>query len=70
MSLVPNHRERQFMQWLRGRGWVNAIELPENSVTLQRLLEKCWIESQGQGRDAAYRLTEKGMAAKKAAVPL
>ena len=52
MSLVPNHRERQFMQRLRGRGWVNAIELPENFVTLQRLLEKRWIESQGKGRDA------------------
>jgi hypothetical protein len=70
MSLVPNHRERQFMQRLRGRGWVNAIELPENFVTLQRLLEKRWIESQGKGRDAAYRITEEGMAAKKALVPL
>jgi predicted transcriptional regulator len=55
MSLVPNHRERQMMQRLRGRGWVKARELPE---------------SQGTGRDIAYRLTEEGMAAKKAPVRL
>ncbi len=70
MSLVPNHRERQFMQQLRGRGWVKAIELPENPITLQRLLEKRWIESQGMERDIAYRNTDEGMAAKKAPVPL
>jgi hypothetical protein len=70
MSLVPNHRERQFMQQLRGRGWVKAIELPENPITLQRLLEKRWIESQGMERDIAYRITDEGMAAKKAPVRL
>jgi chromosome segregation and condensation protein ScpB len=70
MSLVPNHRERQMMQRLRGRGWVKARELPENPVTMQRLLERRWIESQGTGRDIAYRLTEEGMAAKKAPVRL
>jgi chromosome segregation and condensation protein ScpB len=70
MSLVPNHRERQMMQRLRGRGWVKAIELPENPVTLQRLLEKHWVESQGTGRDVAYRITEEGLVAKKAPVRL
>jgi chromosome segregation and condensation protein ScpB len=70
MSLVPNHRERQMMQRLRGRGWVKAIELPENPVTLQRLLEKHWIESQGTGRDVAYRITEVGLVAKKAPIRL
>jgi hypothetical protein len=65
MSLVPNHRERQFMQQLRGRGWV---ELPENPITLQRLLAKRWIESQRMERDIAYRITDEGMAAKKAPV--
>jgi hypothetical protein len=58
------------MQQLRGRGWVSAIELPENPITLQRLFEKSWIESQGKGRDLAYRITEEGMAAKKAPVRL
>jgi len=58
------------MQQLRGRGWVKAIELPENPITLQRLLEKRWIESQGMERDIAYRITDEGMAAKKAPVRL
>lgn len=67
-TLVPNHTERQFMQQLRGRGWVNAVELPESRGTLRRLLEKRWVESQGKGKDLAYRITEEGMAAKKALV--
>jgi hypothetical protein len=70
MSLVPNHRERQFMQRLRGRGWVKAIELPENPGTVQRLLQKRWIESQGMERDIVFRITDEGMAAKKAPVRL
>lgn len=70
MTLLPNHIERQFMQHLRDRGWVNAVELPESRITLQRLLEKRWVESRGTGRDLAYRITEAGMAAKKALVRL
>ena len=70
MTLLPNHIERQFMQHLRDRGWVNAVELPESRTPLQRLLEKRWVESRGTGRDLAYRITEAGMAAKKALVRL
>jgi len=70
VTLLPNHIERQFMQHLRDRGWVNAVELPESRITLQRLLEKRWVESRGTGRDLAYRITEAGMAAKKALVRL
>jgi hypothetical protein len=70
LPLVPKHRERQFMQRLRGRGWVKAIEIPEGGITLQRLLEKRWVESQGSGMDVSYRITNEGMAAKTAAVPL
>ena len=66
--LVPNHRERQLMQTLRGRGWVKAIELPEASAILKRLLGKRWIERQGNGRNLAYRITAEGMAAKIAPV--
>ena len=39
-------------------------------MTLQRLLEKQWIESQGTGKELAYRITDEGMAAKKAPVRL
>jgi len=63
-----NHRERQLMQNLRGRGWVKAIELPEAPGILKRLLERRWIESQGTGRDLVYRITADGMSAKIAPV--
>jgi len=58
------------MQQLRGRGWVNAVELPEAPVTVKHLLEKQWIESRDSGRELAYRITQEGMAAKRALVPL
>ena len=56
------------MQILRDRDWVKAIELPEAPAILKRLLERCWIERQGNGRNLAYRITAKGMAAKTAPV--
>ena len=58
------------MQRLRGRGWVKAVQLPDAPRTVPNLLEKRWIERQGAGPDLAYRLTEEGMAAKTAPVPI
>jgi len=58
------------MQRLRGRGWVKAIEIPEAGIILKRLLEKRWIESHGLGRDVSYRITDEGLAAKIALIPL
>lgn len=66
--LSVNHRERQLMQQLRDRGWVNAVELPQAAVTLERLLERCWIEKRGAGSALAYRITDKGIEAKTAPV--
>jgi hypothetical protein len=68
--LVPNHHERQLMQQLRGRDWVKAIEFPDAVVTLAHLLEKRWIVKRGTGRSLSYRITDEGMAAKTALVPL
>jgi hypothetical protein len=61
---VPNHRERQLMQHLRGRSWVNAIELPQATVTLGRMIEKRWIDKRDTGGAIAYRITDEGMEAK------
>jgi hypothetical protein len=36
----PNHRERQFMQHLRGVGWIKALTLPTNRRTVKSLLQK------------------------------
>jgi hypothetical protein len=70
MSLVPHHRERQFLQQLRGRGWVRAFHLPPAGRTVEGLLKKGWIESQGSGDRTAYRITEEGLAAKRAPIPI
>jgi predicted MarR family transcription regulator len=70
LPIVPNHREREFMQRLRGRGWVKAAQLPDATTTLKRLLEKRWVERRDNGRDATYKITEGGISAKTAPIPL
>ena len=42
--IVPNHRERQLMQYLRGGGWVKASTLPPGPRLIEGLLLKGWIE--------------------------
>jgi hypothetical protein len=66
MTAVSNHRERQLLQYLRGRGWVKAYLLPQHYKTLDGMLQKHWIEKAGEGRDLAFRITEQGMIAKTA----
>jgi hypothetical protein len=70
MSTVPNYFERQFMQLLRGRGWVKATELPSGRPLIQSLLQKNWIESEGTGKSVVFKLTEDGLTAKKAPIPI
>jgi len=41
---VPTHRERQFMQHLRGGGWVKASAAPAGEQLIKNLLAKGWIE--------------------------
>jgi len=64
------HPERQFMQYLRGAGWIKARFLPKSTL-VESLLRKGWIEQQQQGptNELYFRLTEKGLEAKKSAVP-
>ena len=52
-EMTPNHRERQIMQRLRSSGWIKAFLIPDSPKTLQRLLAKGWIESQGTGTELA-----------------
>ena len=63
MTAVSNHRERQLLQYLRGRGWVKAHLLPQHYKTLDGMLQKHWIEKAGEGRDVAFRITDLGMIA-------
>jgi hypothetical protein len=65
-----SHPERQFMQYLRGAGWIKARLLPASTL-VESLLRKGWIEQQRQGpkNEVFFRLTEKGLEAKKSPVP-
>src|SRR5258708_5122537 len=66
------HPERQFMQYLRGAGWIKGRTLPRSVRTVKSLLQKGWIEKQHQGpkKEVFFRLTEKGLEAKKSPVPI
>ena len=63
---LPTQPQRQFMQYLRARQWVRAISLPDRPKVVAKLLKNGWIERDGNGSDAAYRLTFSGLAAKTA----
>jgi len=66
-----NHFERQFMQRLRGAGWVKASALPPSPRLVQNLLQKGWIETKsGPKNEVLYRLTEEGLEAKKLPIPI
>ena len=66
-----NHHERQFMQRLRGAGWVKANALPPSPRLVQSLLQKGWIETKsGPKTEVLYRLTEEGLEAKKLPIPI
>jgi hypothetical protein len=67
---VPNQRERQLMQHLRGAGWVKASALPSSPITLDGMIVKGWIEQRGEGTALCYRITDKGLAAKTMPVPV
>jgi hypothetical protein len=60
----PTHRERQFMQHLRGAGWVKADNLALSPRVIAGLVAKGWIDVRGVARETCYRLTDKGLAAK------
>jgi hypothetical protein len=66
----PNSRERQFMQHLRGAGWVRAMGLPDSRRIIANLIGKGWIECRQTEGGQAYRLTELGLQAKKAPLPI
>jgi hypothetical protein len=64
------HPERQFMEYLRGTGWVKATMLPPSRLFVS-LQKKGWIEQQLQGpkNEIFYRMTDVGLEALKAPVP-
>jgi hypothetical protein len=64
------HRERQFMEYLRGKGWVKGTALPPSRLTVS-LQKRGWIEQQVQGpkNEIFYRMTDVGLNALRTPVP-
>jgi DNA-binding PadR family transcriptional regulator len=64
------HRERQFMEYLHGKGWVKGTALPPSRLAIS-LQERGWIEQQAQGprNEIFYRMTDIGLKALRAPVP-
>jgi DNA-binding PadR family transcriptional regulator len=64
------HRERQFMEYLLGKGLVKGTILPPGRLT-DSLQQKGWIEQQAEGskNQIFYRMTDVGLKALKATVP-
>jgi hypothetical protein len=67
---LPNSRERQITQHLRGAGWVKATGLPDSPKIIANLIRKGWVECQQTENGSAYRLTNLGLEAKKAPLPV
>jgi hypothetical protein len=65
------HPERQFMEYLRGKGWVKGTTLPASRLTVS-LQQRGWIEQQVQGpkNEIFYRMTDVGLKALRAPVPV
>jgi hypothetical protein len=64
-----NHHERQFMQRLRGAGWVKASALPSSPGLVQKLLQKGWIETQSGPKTDPLSADRKGFGGQEAAHP-
>jgi hypothetical protein len=58
------------MQELRDAGWVKATGLPDTPRVTTNLIAKGWVESQLTESGLAYRLTEPGLQAMKAPIPI
>jgi len=65
------HPERQFMHYLREQRWVKGTTFPPSQLAAS-LQKKGWIEQQRQGpkNENFYRITDAGLAALKAPVPI
>jgi hypothetical protein len=65
-----NHYQRNFMQYLRSGNWVSVIALPDSPNTKAKVVKFGWVEQRGRGPEVCYRITESGLEALKAPIPL
>jgi hypothetical protein len=65
-----NHYQRHLMQYLRSGNWISMTVLPDSLSTRKKVVELGWIEQRGSGPEVCYRITESGLEALKAPIPL
>ena len=65
-----NYYQRNFMQYLRSGNWVSRTALPDSPSTKSKVVELGWVEQLGRGPEACYRITESGLEALRAPMPL
>jgi hypothetical protein len=65
-----NHYQPNFMQYLRSGNWVSITALPDSPTTKAKVVKFGWVEQRGRGPEVCYRITESGLAALKAPIPL
>lgn len=63
MSLTSNHRHLQFLQHLRDGRWVLVSELPDRPQVQTSLLDRGWIECEGDDGNRHCRITDIGLSA-------
>ena len=63
------HLERQFMQRLRGAGWVKASALPSSPGLVQKLLQKGWIETKSGPKTSPLSADRRGFGGQEVAHP-
>ena len=64
-----NYYQRHFMQHLRSGTWVKVSALPDSPSTKVKVVKFGWVERQGRGPEACYRITESGLEALRAPIP-
>ena len=63
-----NYYQRHFMQHLRSGNWVKVSALPDSPSTKVKVVKFGWVERQGRGPEACYRITESGLEALRAPI--
>lgn len=61
----PNMTQRAVLQHLSLTDWklANRLPIPAGEMTLSRLVQQGWIETQGKDHNVVVRLTEAGLKA-------
>jgi hypothetical protein len=62
---IPNQNERQVLQQLEGAGWVKAATMHSTPGFVEKLLTKGWIDKSIIDGRLCYRVTDRGLAAKR-----